>query len=67
MCRTPALGWTIPAVTAHVAYALPPLTREDRAAMAKVVIITHFNSKQKVFLDFVLLHYVLEGVPPLPI
>ena len=35
--------------------------------MAKVVIITHFNSKQKVFLDFVLLHYVLEGVPPLPI
>lgn len=45
-------------VLAHVAYALPPLTREDRAKMAKVVISTHFNSKQKVCLDFVLSHYV---------
>ncbi len=33
--------------------------------MAKVVISTHFNSKQKVFLDFVLLHYVREGVQEL--
>ena len=45
-------------VLAHVAYALPPLTREERAAKAKVVISTHFNSKQQVFLDFVLSHYV---------
>ncbi len=52
-------------VLAHVAYALPPLTREDRATMAKVVISTHFNSKQKVFLEFVLLHYVREGVQEL--
>ena len=52
-------------VLAHVAYALPPVTREDRAAMAKVVISTHFNSKQKVFLDFVLSHYVREGVEEL--
>jgi type I restriction enzyme R subunit len=52
-------------VLAHVAYALPPITREDRAAMAKVVISTHFNSKQKVFLDFVLSHYVREGVEEL--
>ena len=41
-------------VLAHVAYALPTLTREERAANAKVVISTHFNSKQQVFLDFVL-------------
>jgi type I restriction enzyme R subunit len=49
-------------VLAHVAYALPPLTREERAANAKVVISTHFNTKQRVFLDFVLSHYVSEGV-----
>ena len=39
-------------VLAHVAYALPPLTREERAARAKVAISTQFNSKQQVFLDF---------------
>jgi type I restriction enzyme R subunit len=49
-------------VLAHVAYALPPLTREERASHAKVEISTHFNSKQAVFLDFVLTHYVNEGV-----
>jgi type I restriction enzyme, R subunit len=49
-------------VLAHVAYALPPLTREERAAKAKVEISTHFNSKQRVFLDFVLSHYVSDGV-----
>jgi len=43
-------------VPAHVAYALPPVTREERAARAKVVISTHFNSKQQVFLGFVLSH-----------
>jgi type I restriction enzyme R subunit len=52
-------------VLAHVAYALPPLTRQDRAAKAKVEISTHFNSKQRVFLDFVLSHYVSEGVEEL--
>jgi len=35
-------------VLAHVAYALPTLTREERAAKAKVEISTHFNSKQQV-------------------
>ncbi len=52
-------------VLAHVAYALPPLTREERASRAKVVISTHFNTKQRVFLDFVLLHYVSVGVDEL--
>jgi type I restriction enzyme R subunit len=52
-------------VLAHVAYALPPLSREDRAAKAKVEISTHFNSKQQVFLDFVLSHYVSVGVEEL--
>ena len=52
-------------VLAHVAYALPPLSREIRAAKAKVAISTHFNSRQQVFLDFVLSHYVDEGVDEL--
>jgi len=52
-------------VLAHVAYALPPLTREDRASKAKVEISTHFNTKQQVFLDFVLSHYVIVGVEEL--
>ena len=52
-------------VLAHVAYALPPLTREERAARAKIAISTEFNSKQQVFLDFVLSHYVAVGVEEL--
>jgi len=33
-------------------------TAVNQAANAKVVISTRFNSKQRVFLDFVLSHYV---------
>jgi type I restriction enzyme R subunit len=52
-------------VLAHVAYALPTLTREERAAHAKVEITSRFNSKQQAFLDFVLSHYGTEGVQEL--
>jgi type I restriction enzyme R subunit len=52
-------------VLAYVAYALPTLSREERAEKAKVEISTHFNSKQQVFLDFVLSHYVSVGVEEL--
>ncbi|MDA1303208.1 MAG: DEAD/DEAH box helicase family protein [Nitrospirae bacterium] len=52
-------------VLAHVAYALPPLTRQERADKAKVEISTHFNTKQQVFLDFVLSQYVNVGVEEL--
>ncbi len=52
-------------VLAYVAYALPTLTREQRADMAKIKISSHFNAKQQVFLDFVLAHYVDEGVQEL--
>ena len=48
-----------------MAYALAPLTREERAVRAKVAISTHFNSKQQAFLDFVLAHYVGVGVDEL--
>ena len=49
-------------VLANVAYALPPLTREERATRAKVAIHAHFNSKQEAFLEFVLAQYVKVGV-----
>jgi type I restriction enzyme, R subunit len=52
-------------VLAHIAYAAAPLTREERATNAKVVISARFNSKQQVFLHFVLSHYVSEGVQEL--
>ena len=49
-------------VLAHVAYALPPVTRENRAENAKGYIGNQFTSKQQQFLDFVLSHYVSVGV-----
>jgi type I restriction enzyme, R subunit len=52
-------------VLAHVAYALAPLTRQERATRAKTGISTHFNNKQLTFLEFVLAHYVRDGVEEL--
>ncbi len=52
-------------VLAHVAYALAPLTREERAARAKVEISAHFSRRQEAFLDFVLAQYVKVGVDEL--
>jgi type I restriction enzyme R subunit len=52
-------------VLAHLAYALPPLTRAERSANAKVEITAHFNTKQQIFLDFVLSQYVKVGVEEL--
>ena len=52
-------------VLAHVAYALAPLTRAERAVKAKREIHARFNNKQEGFLDFVLAHYVKEGVEEL--
>lgn len=52
-------------VLAHVAYALAPVTREVRAANAKVHIHTQFSVKQQAFLDFVLSHYISVGVEEL--
>src|ERR1019366_8143246 len=49
-------------VLAHVAYALPTLTRAERAASATLQITCRFNTKQQVFLNFVLSQYVKVGV-----
>jgi type I restriction enzyme, R subunit len=52
-------------VLAHVAYALPPITREERAGIARREIPRHFTEKQQFFLDFVLAQYVKVGVEEL--
>ncbi|MBL8204477.1 MAG: hypothetical protein JNM09_09625 [Blastocatellia bacterium] len=41
------------------------MTRAERATTAKAEISTHFTTKQQVFLDFVLSHYVNVGVEEL--
>ena len=52
-------------VVAHVAYALPPVPRQERAENARLYIHSKFTSKQEVFLNFVLQHYVSTGVQEL--
>lgn len=52
-------------VLAHVAYALPTVTRAERAVHARGSFDSNFSAKQKTFLDFVLAHYVAEGVQEL--
>ena len=52
-------------VLAYVAFAMQPLTRADRATAAKTAIHNAYTSKQEAFLDFVLAHYVQEGVEEL--
>jgi type I restriction enzyme, R subunit len=44
---------------------MPPLTREARADHARMHINSAFNAKQQAFLEFVLQHYVTEGVEEL--
>jgi type I restriction enzyme R subunit len=52
-------------VLAHVAFAMEPITREARAEVAHQAVHQRFNDKQQIFLDFVLAHYVQEGVEEL--
>jgi type I restriction enzyme, R subunit len=52
-------------VLAYVAYALPMLSRQERAAQAKRGYSAQINYKQQAFIDFVLSHYVTVGVEEL--
>ena len=52
-------------VLAYVAYAMVPVTREERATRARVSISSKFNNRQQAFLEFVLGHYVGMGVDEL--
>ena len=52
-------------VLAHVAYALAPRTREERAMHAQTALRSTFREKQLAFIEFVLSHYVNHGVDEL--
>jgi type I restriction enzyme R subunit len=52
-------------VLSYVAFASDPLTREERASKASSSLHGQFSSKQEAFIDFVLAHYVKEGVDEL--
>lgn len=57
-----AEGSDIYDVLANVAYAAPPITREDRAKVSRKAIIASFDDKLTAFIDFVLGQYVKDGV-----
>ncbi|MBW7863311.1 MAG: DEAD/DEAH box helicase family protein [Candidatus Hydrogenedentes bacterium] len=52
-------------VLAYVAFAMPTVTRAERAAAARTRLHGRFTAKQEAFLDFVLSHYVRQGVEEL--
>ena len=52
-------------VLAYIAFALPPITREERVTTRRADIFAHYDSKLQEFLDFVLSQYVKEGVEDL--
>jgi type I restriction enzyme R subunit len=52
-------------VLAYVAFTTPPVTREKRATHAKKMVQADISDQQKAFLDFVLEHYVNQGVKEL--
>lgn len=49
-------------VLAYIAFALSPITREERVESHKGQIFSKYDEKLQAFLDFVLSQYVLEGV-----
>lgn len=49
-------------VLAYIAFALPPISREERVESHKGQIFSQYDGQLQSFLDFVLSQYVLEGV-----
>jgi type I restriction enzyme R subunit len=52
-------------VLAYIAFALPAISREERVSTRKGLIFARYAGKQAEFLDFVLDHYVKQGVTEL--
>ena len=52
-------------VLAYIAYSTTPITREERAERGKAVVSSTYEEKLAAFLEFVLGHYVEEGVQDL--
>ena len=49
-------------VLAYVAFALAPISREERVNARRSHIFAHYGDKQREFLDFVLDQYIAQGV-----
>jgi type I restriction enzyme, R subunit len=49
-------------VLAYIAFALSPITRQERVTAHRDQIFSHYDHKLQAFLDFVLSQYVKEGV-----
>ena len=49
-------------VLAYIAYALPAISREQRVDTRKAAILANYGYKQREFLEFVLGHYIEQGV-----
>ena len=49
-------------VLAYVAFALAPISRQERVNERRTIIYTHYGNKQREFLDFVLDQYIRQGV-----
>lgn len=52
-------------VLAYIAFASPPVTREERASQCRRFISNRFTVKQREFVEFVLDHYEQQGVTEL--
>jgi type I restriction enzyme, R subunit len=52
-------------VLAYVAYALAPITREERVKSHRTLILADYNDRQQEFLSFILDHYIQQGVEEL--
>ena len=52
-------------VLAYVAFTIPTVTREDRAVISGEAISEHYSDNQQEFLNFVLAHYITQGVSEL--
>ena len=49
-------------VLAYIAFALHPISRDERVTVRRPMIMQHYDDKLQAFLDFVLAEYVREGV-----
>ena len=49
-------------VLAYIAFALAPISREERVNTRRSLIFAHYGNKQQEFLDFVLEQYIRQGV-----
>ena len=54
-------------VLAYIAFALDPITREERVVRSESSISSHYDDKQRAFVEFVLRKYISEGITELGI